>query len=351
MARAKHRRGRRWIAAGVVLGVLLLLSAGTAYAAYRYDATASDRILPGISVAGVDVGGMRRAEAVRTLRAHAEDTLFSDLSVEAAGRSWIVTPASLGMTADVEGSVDRAFAVADDMSFASRVYHRLRDVPVDVSLDLPYVSDRAGVKEFVQQAFDEVSVPAVNARFALVEDELVIRRSHTGQELAVKAATGRILDALAERADQVQVPVRTVEPTVTTNALGQSIVVDLSENHLYLYEGLKVVNDYPVATAAPGYSTPVGMWEVIDKRENPTWYNPALDSWGAGLPPVIAPGPGNPLGTRAIYLNAPGIRIHGTYNSDSIGTYASHGCIRMHISDSEELFGLVDEGARVIIKP
>jgi len=66
---------------------------------------------------------------------------------------------------------------------------------------------------------------------------------------------------------------------------------------------------------------------------------------------VIAPGPGNPLGTRAIYLNAPGIRIHGTYSSSSIGTYASHGCIRMYIADSEELFDLVDTGTRVIIKP
>ena len=52
-----------------------------------------------------------------------------------------------------------------------------------------------------------------------------------------------------------------------------------------------------------------------------------------------------------IYLNAPGIRIHGTYSSSSIGTYASHGCIRMYISDSEELFDRVDTGTRVIIKP
>jgi L,D-transpeptidase ErfK/SrfK len=64
---------------------------------------------------------------------------------------------------------------------------------------------------------------------------------------------------------------------------------------------------------------------------------------------VIPPGPGNPLGTRALYLDAPGIRIHGTYSDESIGTYASHGCIRMHISDSEELFGIVPIGTTVLI--
>jgi lipoprotein-anchoring transpeptidase ErfK/SrfK len=335
----------------VALGVVLLVSAGTAFAAYRYDSSTSDRILPGVTIAGVDVSGMRRDEAVRTLREKAEDTLYGDLVVRAAGESWTVTPASLGMTADVEGAVSRAFAVADQMSFASRVYHRLRNQPVDVSLDLAFDEDRGGVKAFVQQAFDEVSVPAVDARFALVDGELVTSRSHSGRELAMHTATVRIMRALSDRTDEVSVPVRTLDPKVTTASLGSSIVVDLSENELYLYDGLHVVKRYRVATAAPGYQTPVGTWEIVNKVENPTWYNPALDTWGADLPPVIGPGPGNPLGTRALYLNAPGIRIHGTYSSSSIGTYASHGCIRMLISDSEDLYPRVPMGTRVIIKP
>ena len=57
--------------------VLAVVTAGTAYAAYRYDASTSDRILPGVTVGGVDVGGMKRDEAVRTLREIAEETLYS----------------------------------------------------------------------------------------------------------------------------------------------------------------------------------------------------------------------------------------------------------------------------------
>lgn len=352
MARAKHRRSRRgWLIAAAAVGVLTLFSAGTAFAAYRYDVATIEQILPGVTIGGIDVGDMTRDEAVRAVGELADRTLYDDLVVQAAGHRWIVTPAALGMTADVEGAVSRALAVSRQMSFVSRVYHRLRHVPVEVSEDLTFESDPAGVEAFVRQAFDEVSIPAVNARFALVEDQLVMRRSQTGQGLAMAAATRRILQALERRSTSVDLPVHTLEPTTTTASLGRSIVVDLSENHLYLFEGLKVIDDYPVATAAPGYVTPVGSWKVIDKRENPTWYNPAPDSWGAELPPVIPPGPGNPLGTRALYLNAPGIRIHGTYSSTSIGTYASHGCIRMYIADSEALFGLVDTGTRVIIKP
>ena len=352
MARPKHRKGgRRWLVVGVAVGVLVVLGAGTAFAAYRYDVSTATKILPGVSVGGVDVSGMTREEAIREVRERAEETLYSDLTIAAAGQAWTVTPASLGMTADVETAVARAFAVADDMSFVDRVYHRLRSVPVEVSLDLSFASDPAGVQAFVQQVSDEVALPAVNARFALVEADLVARRSEVGRELQTKLAVQRILQTLEDRAGEVAVPVRAVEPEVTTASLGQTIVVDLSDNHLWLYEGLKVVKEYDVATGTATYPTPAGTFEIVDKRENPTWYNPDPDGWGADLPASIGPGPGNPLGTRAMYLSAPGIRIHGTWSSSSIGTAASHGCIRMHIGDSEELYPLVELGTRGIVKP
>jgi lipoprotein-anchoring transpeptidase ErfK/SrfK len=67
------------------------------------------------------------------------------------------------------------------------------------------------------------------------------------------------------------------------------------------------------------------------------------------MPPYIPPGPGNPLGTRALNLSAPGIRIHGTIKNYSIGTAASHGCMRMHMWDVEDLYPRVKVGTRVII--
>ncbi len=106
---------------------------------------------------------------------------------------------------------------------------------------------------------------------------------------------------------------------------------------------------YPVATGQPSFPTPQGSWEVVYKRMNPTWTNPAKDGWGADMPASIPPGPGNPLGTRAMSLNASGILIHGTYASYSIGHYASHGCIRMLLSDVEALYPQVPEGTPVLI--
>ena len=352
--RAKHKRhsGRALKVALVALGIFALLGSGTAYAAYRYDRSAAERILPGVKVGGIDLGGKTRDEALRLLAEKADVRLSDDLVVQAAGHSWTITPESLGVTADVEGAVDRAVAVADDLSFFSRLYHRLWDEPVDgVSYKIGFAYDDTAVQAFVQQAYDEVIVDPVDAQISMVNGELVTRRSSEGQELKIDLAAKRISKALARHVDQVEIPTKALEPAVSTASLGTTIVVDVSANTLELYEGLKVIRDFRVATGTPGFPTPVGTFEIIDKKENPTWYNPDPDGWGASLPASIGPGPGNPLGTRAMYLNAPGIRIHGTWSSSSIGTAASHGCIRMLISDSESLYPLVPIGATVIVKP
>lgn len=352
--RAKHkRRGARGIKVALVtVGVFALVGSGASYAAVRYDRSTQHRILPGVTVGGIDLSDTTRAQALRLLEEKADVRLSGEMVVQAAGRSWTVTPESLGVRADVEGAVDRAFAVADDLSLFSRLLHRLRDRPVEgASFKLGYAFDEDVVESFVRQAYQEVAVPAVDARFTLVNGEIVTRRSKEGQELKERLAAHRISRALARRVDLVEIPVRTVEPEVTTASLGKTIVVDVSANTLQLYDGLKVEKEFRVATGTPGFPTPVGSFEVIDKRENPTWVNPDPTGWGADLPASIGPGPGNPLGTRAMYLNAPGIRIHGTWDSSSIGTAASHGCIRMLISDAESLYPLVPVGTPVLVKP
>ena len=107
-----------------------------------------------------------------------------------------------------------------------------------------------------------------------------------------------------------------------------------------------IVKSWPVATGAKGYLTPEGVWHVTDKIVNPSWHNPG-SAWAKGLPAVIGPGPNNPLGTRALRLDAPAILIHATANSGSIGYSESHGCIRMNEADEAELFSMVSVGTRV----
>ena len=137
--------------------------------------------------------------------------------------------------------------------------------------------------------------------------------------------------------------------TAVLNALSGQIIVDLGDLHLYLYREGKLVRSYWVAAGQPAYPTPTGTYAVVGMVMNPTWLPPNSD-WAKDAKP-IPPGATNPLGTRWIGTSAPGVGIHGTPDDASIGSYASHGCIRMHIPDVEDLFARVVIGMPVIIRP
>ncbi len=136
--------------------------------------------------------------------------------------------------------------------------------------------------------------------------------------------------------------------TMALNALSGQIVVDIGDLHLYLYRNDKLVKSYSVATGQPAYPTPTGTFSVVNMQMNPTWLPPNSD-WAKDAKP-IPPGATNPLGTRWIGTSATGVGIHGTPDDASIGSYASHGCIRMHIPDVEDLYARVVIGMPVIIR-
>ena len=110
----------------------------------------------------------------------------------------------------------------------------------------------------------------------------------------------------------------------------------------------EAVGSYPKsAVGQVGFSTPAGRWSIVTKQRNP-WWHPPPSPWAANSDPV-PPGPGNPLGTRWMGLNASFIGIHGTPSSGSLGSRASHGCIRMNIGDAEWMFDRVDIGTPVLV--
>jgi lipoprotein-anchoring transpeptidase ErfK/SrfK len=355
MARGRHVRKRRFgvLAVAATLAAIVVLSAGgAAFAAYRYEQARGDVILPGVAIDGVEVGAMDRREALRTMRAAAGERLQRALTIKVADRRYTVTPSDLGERAAIARSVDEALAFNETLGTFDRFWHRVRQEPLDVAVDLAYRTGGDAVEELARSIADDVFEPWTNASIGLADgdDELVFTRGAPGRKLPLDDAVLAIREALVTQQDRVVLEPVTLRPKVTERSLGPTIVVRVDDNRLDLYEGFEVVKTWEVATAKPGWITPTGVWTIWDKRVNPTWYNPALDSWGASLPAVVPGGPNGPMGTRAIYIDAPGlIRVHGTPSPSSIGRYASHGCIRMRNAEVEELFEMIPVGAKVVI--
>ncbi len=146
----------------------------------------------------------------------------------------------------------------------------------------------------------------------------------------------------------LRVPTTVLAPTRTPATFGAVIVITRATNTLRYYRGTRLARTFRVATGQAIYPTPSGLWRIKDKQRNPWWYPPTYDAWAQGLQPV-PPGPSNPLGTRWMGLNVPGVGIHGTDAPSSIGYSASHGCIRMQVPDAEWLFERVQVGTPVVI--
>ncbi|MCM1981390.1 L,D-transpeptidase [Lyngbya confervoides] len=132
--------------------------------------------------------------------------------------------------------------------------------------------------------------------------------------------------------------------------LANRIELSLSQRRVTLYQDDQRLGQYPVGVGRPGWETPVGQFAVKTKIVNPSWKHP-FEGY------VIPSGdPQNPLGNRWIGFWTDGdnwVGFHGTSSSmrASVGTAASHGCVRMLDEHIEKMFELVSVGTPVIVTP
>ncbi len=290
-------------------------------------ATPANVIPPGVRVAGVRVGGLSPADAVAAVRSAFQRPL-----------TVVVDRSKLELQPGRLASAYTATAVA-----RARIARPGENVKLVVAVRGPKV--RTWVSA-VERRFER---KPVDATLKLRNGQPYLTKDHAGRTVDTKRLTAKISGELrANSRLPVRVRTRSVAPATTVGSFKETIVINRSLNRLALYDANRLARTFPVATGQAIYPTPKGVWHIVVKWKNPTWYPPVQDDWAKGLKPV-PPGPGNPLGTRWMGLDAPGVGIHGTDEPTSIGYSASHGCIRMQVPDAEWLFDHVDVGTTVYI--
>ena len=281
----------------------------------------------GVSIGGVRVGGITSEQA----RSAISWWYNRRLQFAFNGKHWSVKPAALGASVDVDASVQEVLKAQPGQHLELRVN-----------------VEENRITRYVRALDGQLSVPAQDASASLVGLRPVVQPGKTGIALNLRETRLRIESALAIANRQLVRPVgKTIAPSVTSGDLGAVVVIYRGSNELHLYNGERPWRTIPVATGQAIYPTPTGSWHVVDKQRDP-WWRPPDSPWAEGLKP-IPPGPGNPLGTRWMGLDAAGVGMHGTPDAASIGYSASHGCIRMRIPDAEWLFDHVRIGTPVFI--
>jgi L,D-transpeptidase catalytic domain/Putative peptidoglycan binding domain len=354
-AEMKRKMGRHRVALIAIVSMvaaLLLLAVG----AWAYDNSQKDRIAPGVTIGGVDVGGHDVDEARKIVRTKVVAPLRQPVTVSFDGKRYRLTADELNETADVDGMLDQALAQSREGGLVTRLgrYMSGGEVDTDIPAELSY--SRAAVDKFVSDLADEINVEPVDATIIPSGggDTLSPQPGQDGIELREAQTRNRITqqieDPVGERT--LRARVNRVEPEVTRAELAQQyptyLTIDRSSFTLRLFKNLKLVKSYTVAVGQAGLETPAGLYHIQDKQVNPWWHVPdsawAGDLAGADIPP----GPDNPLQARWMGI-FDGAGIHGTYETSSLGHAFSHGCVRMSIPDVIELYDRVEVGDPIYI--
>ena len=305
---------------------------------------AEPRIAAGVTAGGTDVSGLTLAEAAGKLYNAHGFNLGRPLSTHVAGRKFAVSPSDLGFVYDVNKSARRAFNAG------------LKPHTATVEVPLFATYDAAKVKAYTAKVAADVKRDPRDARVDIKLSKIGKVASRDGRMIdatALATSVGAVLGDPA--ADRILKPkLKVVRPNVTTaglaKAYGTIITIDRGNFKLRLFKGLKLSKSYGVAVGMPAYPTPTGRFTIANKAVNPAWTAPNSAWAGAYANEVVAGGSAeNPLKARWMGI-VNGVGIHGTGAPGSIGSRASHGCIRMHVSDVVDLYPRVPVGSPVLIR-
>jgi lipoprotein-anchoring transpeptidase ErfK/SrfK len=337
----------------ILVAVLVLLLVVGAVSAYAYDSSRDDRIADGVSIAGNDVGGMTASRARALVRRKLAASLERPVVVSHRKRRFKLSAADAKLQADVAGMVDEALAASRDGNVVSRTWRDLTGGTVDKQVPPRVSYSRAAVQALVARVRKAIDRPARDARVDFPSLHEV--KEQNGAAVQAGALERSVDRALAEPRSSraVDAPVEVVKAKVTRAELADryptALVVDRSTFHLNFYKRLKLVRSYTVAIGAQGFDTPAGLYHIQNKAVNPAWSVPKA-AWAGSLGGTVVPGGSadNPLKARWLGIFN-GAGIHGTDEVGSLGHAASHGCVRMGISDVIDLYPRVPVGAPIYI--
>jgi lipoprotein-anchoring transpeptidase ErfK/SrfK len=335
------------------LAALLVVLIGAAVGAYAWDQAKKDEIANGISVGGVSIGGLSADKARHKLNVKLVRPLRRPVTVVFDGKRYILSAKRLHIHADLDGMIDAAEGASRSGSLPTRLWRYATGDEVDRNLRARVGYSHREVRHFVSLAAKAIDQPAQDASVQPTPSSLVKVAGHRGvsvQQARLREEIERQVDT-GERST-IKAPVVRTKPQVTIADLASRyptyITIDRAAFTLRLWKNLKLVKSYPIAVGMQGLATPAGTYTIDDKQVNPAWHVPNSDWAGDLAGQVIPPGPEDPLKARWMgFYNGAG--IHGTDETSSIGTYASHGCVRMLIPDVIELYDQVPLGTPIYI--
>jgi lipoprotein-anchoring transpeptidase ErfK/SrfK len=334
--------------------VLVVLLVAGAVGVYAYDSSRARTIAEGVTVAGVDVGGMTVDRARAKIAKEVARPYERPIAVRAGGDRFELTAKEAKVEANVRGMARTALAESRGGNLLTRTWRDLTGAEADVELPAKVSYSRESIDDLVAEVEGAVNVAAQDAQVTPSGAGLETSPGEAGVNLRSEVLSEAVVREMEHPATDrtVEARMQRVPPEVTQGELVEEyptyLTVDRGSYELRYYEDLKLQETYSIAVGTTGFETPVGEYAIQNKAVDPAWNVP---EWGGSLAGQTIPGgsPENPLKARWLGIYD-GAGIHGTDDVASLGTSASHGCVRMAIPDVIELYDRVPVGTPIYIE-
>jgi lipoprotein-anchoring transpeptidase ErfK/SrfK len=343
-------RSRSFVAVALSMVVLF----GGAGALLAYDSSQAQIIAKGIRIAGLDVGGMSVSQATARVTGAYRARLRHPVVLRFGSERFVLGPRSVHLAIDARASAQQALDRTRADNLLTRALRSLTGGAIHANIDPQLTYSNRAIARFTSRVSRALDRPARDAGISYSGSSIGTVSSQTGIEVRRQQLIATIEAALTRTGDRgpIEVPVNDTMPKLTTRALAARyptiITVDRSAFTLRLWKHLRLVRSYTIAVGMAGLQTPAGLYHVQDKEVNPSWHVPNSSWAGALAGKTIPPGPQDPLKARWMGIFN-GAGIHGTDVLSSLGSAASHGCIRMAIPDVIALYDQTPLGTPVYV--
>lgn len=322
----------------VVLGTILLLML---FALRLQDS--SDFLPPGTEIAGVDVGDKLPIAAEALVR---EQANWRGLQLQVGNRTWrLPNPEA---RPDTKKAVQKANQEAQDRSIPAKILGS-----GGKSYSLRWTYSKYALQKYAQAIAQKVNEAPLEAEPIYIGNgKIKVRPGRAGSVVPINKTVAALASVSSKGGGLAQISKVRAEPEAQNTAQARKaypelLIVDRAERKLYFYKNLYLRKTFTVAVGMPGFETPTGKFAIDSKSIDPAWLPP---DWAGAQAGQLVPGgtAENPLVSRWMGIGD-GVGFHGTRDLYSLGSAASHGCIRMNPDDIIPLYEKIPLGTPVII--
>jgi lipoprotein-anchoring transpeptidase ErfK/SrfK len=321
-----------------------------------YDNSQANTIAKGVKVAGIDVGGLSKAQAQAKLDRVLVAALHRKIVVNHGHRNFTLTVKRAKVAVNIDASVDQALARSRTGNPFGRAVRELTGGTVDADITPQVTFSHRAVDRLLKRVRKSINRAPINAKVNISGAGLTKVRARIGLKLKTHHLHQLILAAIGNPQAPSKLVATTFhrQPKVRTASAEKdfktALIVNRNKFTLTVYHNFKIEKRYRIAVGMQGLETPAGLYHIENKAVNPGWQVPN-SAWAGSLAGTyVPPGPQDPIKARWLgIINGAG--IHGIDPSEygSIGHNASHGCVRMTIPDVIDLYDRVPVGTPIYI--